>query len=148
LTSCGHGKFTLTSCQTFLNGTLAPECEPKPSGGTAGTIVSNALKSQLVTHEGSGLLKLQAVSGETLATITLPVGCPLGTSVPIIGSLYAKDVSGKLEVEEASHVLETGPLTELWSISKTTEHKTTGGGSVKVALAGEALGALWSGLGS
>lgn len=144
----GSGKFLLGGCRTLLNGVVSAECEPKSPTGGAGTISTKALKSQFTANEGSTLVRVQPLEGETFATIALPVNCPIGTSVPVLGSFYAKDSSGKLEVEKMTHLLEAGPSTQLWAISKTIEHKATATGALGIGLGGEHLGDLWSGSGA
>jgi hypothetical protein len=144
----GSGKLLFSGCETLLNGTPNANCVPKSLSAGTGTIVTRALKTQLVTHEGSSLIHVVAVeAGDPFTTVEMGASCAIGTKVPVIGAFYAKDSNGKLEVDEVSHALEAGPLTELWSISKTTEHKATAEGSVDLSLAGEGIGALWSGLG-
>jgi hypothetical protein len=73
--------------------------------------------------------------------------CSIGEKLPVSGTLYVKDAGGNFEVEEKSHLLEEGPLTELWVLNKTTEHKATLDGSASLSPAGEHLGREWSGLG-
>jgi hypothetical protein len=142
------GTLLLSGCTTKLNGVESKPCEPTAGGTEKGVIASKPLKGQLVLHEGStSLLRIQAVEGETLGTVEMSKECSIGTKAPVIGSFYAKDSGGELEVEKKSHVLEAGPLTELWVISKLAEHKATAGGSVGVSLSGESLGMPWSGLG-
>jgi hypothetical protein len=143
------GKALFSGCITKLNGVTSAVCEPFTGAGK-GLIASNALKGQLLLHEGTTtLLKVSAVSGETFGTIKMGPECFIGENVPVIGpGLYVKDAAGEFEVEKATHLLEVGPLTELWAISKTAEHKATAGGSVAVSLAGVSLGQSWSGLGS
>ena len=144
----GSGKALFSGCITRLNGVTSSVCEPV-SGGTKGKIASASLKGQLAAHEGSTTLaRIQAVTGETLATVEMGEECSLGEKVSVIGSLYLKDANGEFEVEKETHVLEAGPLTELWAISKTAEHKATADGSVGVSLSGETLGRPWSGLGA
>jgi hypothetical protein len=144
----GSGTLRFSGCQTLLNGVVSTSCEPLAGGTEKGVIASKALNGLLTLHEGStSLLRVQPVEGETFGIVEMGKLCAIGTKVPVIGSFYAKDSGGELEVEKKSHVLETGPLTELWVISKTTEHKATAGGSVGLSLIGEHLGMLWSGLG-
>lgn len=141
------GTLLFSGCKTILNGTVAPECEPFV-GSEKGAVVSKALKGQLVLHEGVTLDQIKAVTGETLATVVMGAACPIGTSSAIIGTFFAKDSNGKFETEEEAHLLEVGPLTELFANSKTAEHKATAAGTVKLSLSGANLGMWWSGLGA
>jgi len=143
------GKALFSGCVGKLNGVTSPACEPRKAGTEKGVIASNALKGQLLLHEGTTtLLKVSAVSGETFGTIETSEECSIGETVPVIGSLYLKDAGGEFELEKATHPLEVGPLTELWVYNKTAEHKATVGGKVAVSLTGGSLGSLWSGLGA
>jgi hypothetical protein len=143
------GKALFSGCITKLNGTTSAPCEPLTKAGK-GLIASNALKGQLLLHEGTTtLLKVSAVSGETFGTVAMSELCSIGENVPVIGpGLYVKDAGGEFETEKEVHQLEVGPLTELWVLSKTAEHKATAGGKVAVSLSGGNLGSPWSGLGS
>jgi hypothetical protein len=118
------GKALFSGCKTKLNGSVSAACEPFTGAGK-GLIASNALKGQLLLHEGTTtLLKVSAVTGETLGTIEMSELCSIGEKVPVIGpGLYVKDAGGEFETEKEVHQLEVGPLTELWTISKTTEQK-------------------------
>ncbi len=68
--------------------------------------------------------------------------------MPVGGIFYAKDANGKFEVEEVAHSFKEGPLTKLFVISDTPEHKATIAGAASVSLAGEHLNRWWSGLGA
>jgi hypothetical protein len=70
------------------------------------------------------------------------------SEVPVLGTFFAKDANGKFESEEEAHLLEAGPLTELWAISNTAEHVASAAGSLKLSLIGGNLGKPWSGLGA
>ncbi len=144
----GTGTALFSGCITRLNGATSTPCEPKV-GTEKGKIASKALKGQLVLHEGTTTLaKVTAVEGETLTTIESGAECPIGAKVPVIGTLYLKDAGGEFEVSKEAHLLETGPLTTLWTISKTAEHVATTSGSAGFSLAGEHLHQPWSGSGS
>src|SRR5436305_1618111 len=144
----GSGTALFSGCITRLNGVTSGVCEPK-IGTEKGKIATKALKGQLVLHEGATTLaKITAAEGETLATIETTAECSIGSKVPVIGPLYVKDAGGEFEVAKEGHTLEAGPLTELWTISKTAEHVATAGGSAIFSLTGESLGQPWSGSGS
>jgi hypothetical protein len=143
----GSGSLTFSGCQTSLNGEVSAACEPR-SGEKLGVVTTNSLKGQLALHEGSTVLQLLPVTGETFATVESTKVCAVGAKVPLIGKFYVKDKNGKFEAEGAEHVFEVGPLTEMWSISKTEEHKATFDGSVTAHLTGGDSGFSWSGLGA
>jgi hypothetical protein len=95
-------------------------------------------------------VKILPDSGTELATIkTGPAvknECPIGTSVPVIGSLALKDCENLALTHLKEHLVEAfTPLTELWTISKTTEHKATLLGSAWAFLGEEHKGLQWAG---
>jgi hypothetical protein len=151
------GKVKFSGCTTDLNGATASECVPKGGGGAAGTIITapghgllelHILKPIEVKHDVILVLPdpIEEKTSETFATIELPVGCPIGTKVPVIGKLTLKDCQELLLLHLLKHLLEPfEPLTELWAISKTTEHKATVLGSVWAKLIKEHEGLFWSG---
>ncbi len=64
----------------------------------------------------------------------------------MIGSLTLKDCENLALTHLVEHLVEQfTPLTELWTISKTTEHKATLLGSAWAFLTGEHEGLKWSG---
>jgi len=138
-----------TECTTDLNGAAAPECTPEAEG-VKGVIVTKLGHALIKLHELAGVkddvLKILPDEGETFATIVLPAACPIGTSVPVIGSLALKDCENLALTHLVKHLVEAfTPLTELWTISKTEEHKATLLGSAWGFLIGEHLGLKFSG---
>jgi hypothetical protein len=131
-----------SGCVTKLNGSESKACEP--GGGETGVIKSKLLKGALVLHEGAGIVRFEATEGKTLATTVLPAECPIGTSVPVLGKITLKD--SFIATEAVTHLASVGPLTELFVISETVEHKATASGSIVTALSGEHSGLLWSGV--
>jgi hypothetical protein len=115
-------------CRGSINGEENALCKPHTEGTTAGTVATNALKAQLVMHEGAPLVRVQPVTGETFVTLKMEAGCPIGTKVPVIGAFFAKDSNGKLESEEVGHVFAEGPLTEIGRSPKrwNTKRRSTG----------------------
>jgi hypothetical protein len=83
--------------------------------------------------------------GTTFATIRLPAACPIGTSVPIFDKAFLKDCENKALEDLIKHLVEEGPLGELFTISKTAEHVAKLLGSAWAFLEGEHLGLKWSG---
>jgi hypothetical protein len=136
-------KVRFSGCVFKINGKLAPTCEPH-TGAEKGVIVTNATKGLIVLGEGKGLLLLTPVSGETFITVELGEECAVGEKVPLLGRLTLS-ISG-MGSEEVAHLVAQGPLTELWLISKTEEHKVTLDGSAMLALTGEHSGMTWSGV--
>ena len=135
-----------SGCTTDLNGSASPECTPKDAVGGEGTIVTKLLHALLKLHAGNDIIKVLPDSGETFVTIELPGLCPIGTKVTVIGSLALKDCENLALTHLVEHLLEVfTPLTELWVISKTEEHKATLLGSAWARLTGEHEGLKWSG---
>jgi len=142
-------KVKFSGCITKLNGTTSPECEPK-AGGVNGVIVTNPGHGLLELHETATGSKIDIVrllpdTGETFATIEMGAECPIGTKVPVIGKLTLIDCEGKFLEHLVRHLVEAGPLTELWTISKTTEHVASLLGSAWAFLTGIHEGYKFSG---
>jgi hypothetical protein len=143
-------KTKFSECETFLNGAASPECTPQ-TGGEKGTFVSNALKGLLVLHELAGgakdtLISFEPVEGSTFVTISLGATCPIGSTCSIIGKSTVKDGENLFGFELIEHLVEQGPLSELWVNSKTAEHVATILGSAHLKLAGVHAGKKWSAL--
>ena len=158
-------KVKFSGCTTDLNGALAKECEPKDTSeeGGAGIILTKPGHALLklhvlkITDEPGGpnekkleikhdIVKILPDTGETFATIQLPAGCPIGTSVPVIGSLALQDCKELGLTHLVKHLVEQfAALTELWTISKTNEHKATLLGSAWAFLTGAHEGLKFSG---
>jgi len=86
------------------------------------------------------------VNTHVYARIRMGPECPIGSNVPIIGGeFFAQDVGGNmgLELEALAHEFTVGPLTELWALSKTVEHKAILLEKLKVDLVSDEF---WSGL--
>jgi len=138
-----ESKILFSECDTDLNGGLAPECTPVDPEDGSGFIVTKPLHGLLILGTaGEDLLKVLPDVGETFAHIVLPVTCPIGTLVPVIGKLNLKDCENLALTHLVKHLIEQGPGTELWAISKTEEHKATFLGSAWAFLTGlhQALG--------
>ena len=139
-----------SECTIELNGVANPACIPTDPVGGAGTIITKLLHALLKLHEGSDIAKILPDTGEEFVAINTgpAVGneCPIGTRVPVIGSLALKDCENLALTHLVEHLLEVfTPLTKLWTISKTTEHETTLLGSAWARLTGEHEGLKWSG---
>jgi hypothetical protein len=149
----GEGKITsgtkvkFTGCVGETNGSPNANCLPKSNGEPQGTLLTNALKGQLVLHEsGVGLIKVEPVTG-AIMTLELKPTCPVGEKVPINGALYLKDCENMLDLHLVEHLWEEGPLSELWVTSNNNaEHKAHLLGSMQVSLTGAHAGLKWSGM--
>jgi hypothetical protein len=147
----GRGsKVKFSGCTTDLNGTTTPACIPTDPVGGAGTIITNLGHALLKLHEGSDIVKILPDEGETFATISTGPAtgneCPIGTKVPVIGSLALKDCENLALTHLVEHLVEQfTPLTKLWTISKTVEHEASLLGSAWARLTGEHEGLKWSG---
>jgi hypothetical protein len=142
-------KVKLSECITKLNGATSAPCEPF-NGTEKGVITTNAGHALLVLHELAGGVKDDLVSflpdtGETFLTIQMGELCSIGEKVPLIGKLHFKDCENLALTHLAKHLIEVGPLTELWVISKTPEHAVALLGSAWTSLGGPGAGKLFSG---
>jgi hypothetical protein len=122
-----------SGCTTKLNGTVSAACEPA-GGKEKGVILTNKGHAVVVLHEladktKDNLLQILPDTGETFATIEMGEECSIGEKVPVIGKAFLKDCQNDLPTHLERHLLEPGPLTELWTISKTAEHVATLKGS-------------------
>jgi hypothetical protein len=148
-------QFLFTGCTVDLNGAAAPECTPNDPVDGTGKILTKLLHGLLVLYELGGGVKDDVATilpdatalHSPLATIVLPVGCPVGTSIPIIGELAVKDCQDLALTHLVEHLVEVfTPLTSLFAISLTVEHQATLLGSVFAKLIGAAHeGLKWSG---
>jgi hypothetical protein len=142
-------------------------CIPHTSGAPAGTLETNKLRGDLGLHfllnaKGEkikdektgevilhGPIQLLPEVGEIYMTLELGSGeCAIGEKVPIIGTFYAHDVENKsgIETHQVKHVIEEGPGTAVWVISKTEEHKVILDGSAVLFLNGADVGLKWGGM--
>jgi len=107
--------------------------------------------------------KGESEKSEIFAVIEMGEECAIGSKVPVIGKATLKDCSDRLANEKGEkleingcekelflthlvkHQVEIGPLTELWTISKTAEHVATILGSALAFLTGAHTGLKFSG---
>jgi hypothetical protein len=146
------GLLTFHKCITKLNGVTAAGCEPKFEGS----------KGLIKTLELDGLIELHILqpSGErhdvvvfepdvgsnAIAHLEFPPECAIGTKFLLGGEFAFWDCQKEFLVHKVVHLWEEfAPLTNLWVISNTAEHKTKIDGSVNVFLTGEHLGFQWAG---
>jgi hypothetical protein len=135
-------------CLTHLNGVISKACEPI-GGGKAGVIKTTELHGLIELHELTGGVKDDVVrllpdSGETVAIIEMSAECAIGTKVPLIGKVVLKDCENLALTHLVKHLVEIGPLTEIWAISKTAEHVATILGSMWAFLTGAHEGLKFS----
>jgi len=139
------GRALFHGCITKLNGATSIPCEPF-SGTHKGLIESKKATGLIILHltgVGTNVVPLVKLTPDTLnefATITLGEECSIGESVPVAGSLTAKD--SEFTTSKTEHLISEGPLTSLTALSQ----PATLVGSAIINLAGTDAGAAWSGL--
>jgi hypothetical protein len=142
-------KVLFSGCTTDLNGAAAPECTPTDPSDGAGFLVTKPLHFLLVLGPaGEDLVKVIPDAGgvdPVFTTLVLPAACPIGTSVPVVGTLTLKDCENLALTHLVKHLIEEGPGSTLATISLTAEHAATLLGSAWASLTGTQLGLAWSG---
>lgn len=146
-------KVKFTGCKTFLKGeaTANELCLPHTKGTAGGTVETNAGHALIVLHTLEGgtkdeLVEILPDEGETFATLEMNEACPIGEKVPIKGKFVVKDCEGKFLEHLVKHLIIEGPLTHLFAISDTAEHKSTIDGSAWIFLSGAHAGLKWGGM--
>jgi hypothetical protein len=138
-------KVLFSGCTTDLNGTASPECTPADPEDGKGFVVTKPGHALATLHEGKDIIIVLPDSGSTFGTVVLPAGCPIGTSIPVIGKLALQDCENLALTHLIKHLFEGfDPLTKLFSISETAEHATTINGSAWALLTGEHAGLKFS----
>lgn len=150
------GKIKFSGCKIKLNGVVSAPCEPH-TGAEKGVILTLRLKGLIELHTLAGGEKHHIVkflddkepfpNTDHFVTIELSEECAIGERLPVFGTFSAKECNIK---EFLTHLVnhlweEFKPLTELWVISNTAEHKATVDGSALVFLTGEHMGLKWGG---
>jgi hypothetical protein len=140
-----------SGCTTDLNGVAEPKCIPTDPTDGAGFIVTKLGHALAALHELAAdkvkddIVLIEPDVGNTFATIVLPAGCVLGTSIPVIGKLALKDCENMALVHLVKHLFESfNALSTLFVISETAEHKTTVSGSAWGKLGGAHAGLAYS----
>jgi len=124
-------KLKYSGCQTSLNGSVSAPCEPTNGGTEKGVFVTKPLHTAFVLNAAKEeLTQVLPDEGETFWVMEMGKECSIGTKVPMIGKLFLKDCQGLFLTHLEKHLLEEGPGTELWTISKTEEHKAKLLGSI------------------
>jgi len=119
-------KIRYKKCTTSLNGSVSAPCEPNNGGTEKGVIVTKPGHAAFVLNEAKEeLTEVTPDEGETFATIEMGKECSIGTKVPVIGKLFLKDCEKAFLTHLPKHLVEEGPGTALWTISKTEEHKAS-----------------------
>jgi hypothetical protein len=146
-----------SECIAIIGGEVNASCKPKAGGTEEGVIKTNPGHGLIVLHEPKAGEKVELVqilpdTGETFATIESEKTCPVGAKVPVIGKAFLKDcgatsacTTSAFLTHSVEHLTTVGPLTELWTISKTTEHVATILGVAGAFLQGAHLNLSWAG---
>jgi hypothetical protein len=129
----------------ILNGKVTAACEPH-TGAEKGVLESNAGKGLLILSGGEGVVRVEPASGEVFMVVETSSECAVGSKIPVIGKFTIKDSKGELTTEAVTHLVQEGPGTEMWLISKTAEHKVIVDGSAIGGLVGAHSGLKASGL--
>jgi hypothetical protein len=162
LTGSLLGRGVFSGCITKLKGATSAPCKPHSAEAAEGIILTERVEGLIKLHELTGgvkdttvLLAPEDKEGKLIETfVTLILGkagveneCSIGEKLPISGELSIEDCNGLFQKEEVEHLIkEFAPLTDLWVLNKTAEHKATIDGSVWVRLEGEHKGLKWAGL--
>ena len=134
-----------TGCITKLNGSTSAPCQPKFEG-VAGVVLTKPGHGLIVLNASKEeLTEIKPDVEETFAVIESGAECAIGAKIPVIGKAFLKDCLGQFKTHVVEHLVEIGPGTELWVISKTEEHKATILGSSWAFLEGTHLGLKWAG---
>jgi hypothetical protein len=145
------GRLVFHSCKTLLNGATSANCAPNAKGIHPGLIETNLIKGQMLLHKlASGAVDKIVVAepdevGGSFAFVESSAACSIGLKVLIGGKFAIQDQqpSTHLEVHLINEFL---PLTDLFVISKTAEHKAEILGSAKAFLTGAHATYKWAGL--
>jgi hypothetical protein len=124
-----------SGCSFYIEGTLAPECEPHSPGSNNGVIVTHELKGSI----GKEILTLSPRVGNVLKAYKTGPECPIGEEIVVWGSLLLRDVNEEIGVEEPTHLIE-GVGTSITVFS----NPVTLTGSAVIGLSGESKGLKWS----
>jgi len=142
----GSGKVRFTGCKFFVKGMEISACAPELEG-KVGVIETLKLKALIVLHKlesGSTdpLVRIEPSEGELLAHIGKSKECS-ASSGSFGGVVYLKDSAGKLTVEQLTHLVEPGPLTNVFFDVKGSSAATLDG-SALLGLIAEHQGRQWS----
>lgn len=135
-------KVKFTGCSTMLNGKMEKECTPQAES-ESGVILTNELKGSIVLQAGVGIVVVEAKEKETLTFIKTNEECPIGPKISVVGRFAVSVASMPTRLVE--HLVSQDPFTEIWFVSKTTEHVASIKGSAWARLIHEHEGLRWSG---
>jgi hypothetical protein len=142
------GKILFKTCRLLRNGVVVGACEVTTAGSTKGHITTNALEALIKLHTLVGGTKddlLEIVPeevGKPFVSFGLGPECAIGNKLDITGEVFLKDCKNLGLVEEKEHLVEEGPLTELFLGT----HPASLDGNAKVKLVGAHQGLPWSGI--
>jgi len=142
-------KVEFLGCRITTNGgEVLPACEPH-TGAAKGVILTVLLKDLIILHEGPEAYdRLEPHEGNRFVEVITSSSCAFGEKIPILTEagkgFVVKDCNLEFRVEKVTHLVEEGPLTKLWTYSKTAEHEARIAGSANVFLVGEHKGLKWS----
>jgi hypothetical protein len=151
------GRIKFTECLIKLNGVTTAACKPHSPGAASGTILTLLIEGLIKLHELADKTKDDIVLfigenkegklEEHFVTLELGEECAIGETLPVKGWFSIKDCQNLFLSHQVDHLVEEfAPLTLLYVLSHTEEHKAQILGSVVLALAGEHKGLKWSGL--
>ena len=145
------GKLTFKECETFLNGVLSKNCNPKAGGTEEGVIKTNLIKAVMLLHKlASGTVDKILVAepdeaNNDFAFVESTTACSIGLKVLIGGKFAIQDPAPT--AHSVNHLIsEFAPLTHLFVISDTAEHAATILGSAEAFLKGTHTGFKFAGL--
>jgi hypothetical protein len=149
------GKLLFHGCRIKINGIESKACEPK-EGANNGLIETVTLEGLIRLHLLGGGVRdetvlfkrdpIQEAKLEVMATLKMGEECSLPEVIPIGGKFSVKDCENAFLTHKLFHLAEAfAPLTYLWVISDTVEHRATLDGSVLVGLLSPHAKLEWAG---
>jgi hypothetical protein len=91
-----------SGCKLYIEEIYDPECKPHTAGRPNGVVVTYELQGGIF----EGALNLIPAVGNVLKVYNLGSSCVIGEEIVVEGGLSLKDANGKIETEEATHVVE------------------------------------------
>jgi hypothetical protein len=153
LGAISEGFIVFEECKILLNGVVNANCTPHSKGRGAGIVATEPSTGLIKLHklEPSGVkdetvLILPVNAEMRFSTLEMAEACPIGEKLPVFGKFSIKECKNEFLKHLAKHLIEEfAPLTELWVITKTAEHKAIIDGSAWVFLTGAHAGLAWAG---
>jgi len=144
-------RLTFHGCIVKVGGVTQAACEPNAEGIHPGLIQTRKIVGNLLLHKLSGgavdrIIIAKPDTGEpNFAVVEMDEECSISSEVPFGGTFAL--IPSNPTTHEANHLItEFAPLTHLWTISDTAEHKTIIDGSAEAFLNGANLGRSWAAL--